>query len=113
LSRIEKQAFAETGLIELVIPASIELLDEDCFLRCGSLTSLTFETGSKLSRIEKYTLQDSSLIELVIPASVELLGDGCLYECRSLFSVAFKSGSKLLRNEMEVRREAGWVGKAK
>jgi hypothetical protein len=36
-------------LIEIEIPASFEILGEDCFLGCGSLTSLTFESGSRLS----------------------------------------------------------------
>jgi hypothetical protein len=53
LSQIEMQGFAETRLIEIVIPALVEGVGENCFLRCGSLTSLTFELGSRLSPIEK------------------------------------------------------------
>jgi hypothetical protein len=48
LLRIEKEAFFGTGLIEIIIPASVEVLGVMCFLDCGSLSSVTFEEGSKL-----------------------------------------------------------------
>jgi hypothetical protein len=35
-------ALSETGLIELMIPASVELLGESCFLQCGYLSELKF-----------------------------------------------------------------------
>jgi hypothetical protein len=95
LSRIENREFAETGLIELVIPPSVELLGEGCFVRCGSLISLAFESGSRLSRIEKQAFARTSVIELVIPAPVELLGEGCFLKCESLTSLTFESGSRL------------------
>jgi hypothetical protein len=52
LSRIEKQAFAETGLLEIDIPASVEFVGEGCVAGCISLPSLTFEFGSRLLLIE-------------------------------------------------------------
>jgi hypothetical protein len=69
---MEKKASGGTRLIEIVIPASIEILGENCFVGCGSLTSLTVESGSRLSRIEKQAFAGTALIELVIPGSVEL-----------------------------------------
>jgi hypothetical protein len=95
LSRIEKQAFAEAGLIEIMIPASVEMLSEECFVRCQSLKSLLFESGSRLSRIEMCAFEESGLIEIVIPASVEILDANCFAECRSLSSITFERGSRL------------------
>jgi hypothetical protein len=46
------KAFSGTGLIEIIIPASIEFLGEECFSYCISLSSMTFECSSRLSRIE-------------------------------------------------------------
>jgi hypothetical protein len=86
--------FAETGLLEIGIPASVEFIGEYCFPRCVSLTSLTFESGSKLSRIEKETFAETGLHAIVIPESVEFLGEGCFAQCRSLLSVSFESGSR-------------------
>jgi hypothetical protein len=51
LSRIEKHAFNRTGLIEIILPSSIEMivpalvevLSEECFFDCRSLSSVTFE----------------------------------------------------------------------
>jgi hypothetical protein len=42
LSRIEKYAFNGTGLVEIILPASVEMLGESCFYDCGSLSSVTF-----------------------------------------------------------------------
>jgi hypothetical protein len=54
LSRIEKRGFIGTGLVEIILPSSVEFLSVLCFLGCGSLSSVTFESGSRLSRIEKW-----------------------------------------------------------
>jgi hypothetical protein len=40
-------------LVEIVIPSSVEMLGERCFSGCRSLSSITFESGSRLSRIEE------------------------------------------------------------
>jgi hypothetical protein len=49
LSRIEKQALNVTGLIEIILPSSVEVLGERCFAHCKSLSSMRFESRSKLS----------------------------------------------------------------
>jgi hypothetical protein len=61
-------------LFEIVIPASIEILGEDCFLKCSSLSEIKFESESKLSGIEKQTFSETEtgLIEIIIPSSVEI-----------------------------------------
>jgi hypothetical protein len=37
----------KTGLNEIVIPSSVEFIGECCFLRCGSLTSVTVKSNSR------------------------------------------------------------------
>jgi hypothetical protein len=59
LSRIEAWAFSETGLIEIILPASVEILCEQCFSECRSLSSVTFERGSKLLGNEKEILSQA------------------------------------------------------
>jgi hypothetical protein len=99
LSRIGKLAFRETGLVEIIVPASVEVLSEYCFCLCRSLSSVTFEIGSRLPRIEAEAFCQTGLDEIIIPASVELLCERCFSLCTSLSSVRFETGSKLSRIE--------------
>jgi hypothetical protein len=56
----------EQDCLRLLFPKSVEFIGEDCFLKCGSLTSLTFESDSKLSRLETVALSETGLLEIVI-----------------------------------------------
>jgi hypothetical protein len=49
-------------LIEIIIPASIEFLGEKCFSDCKSLSSITFESGSKFQGIEREVLSRTGWI---------------------------------------------------
>jgi hypothetical protein len=48
LSRIEKWAFQKTCLVEIILPTSVEVFGECCFSECRSLSSVTFESESRL-----------------------------------------------------------------
>jgi hypothetical protein len=37
-------------LVAIIIPALVEVLGKDCFSLCKSLSSVTFESGSRLSK---------------------------------------------------------------
>jgi hypothetical protein len=76
LSRIEKGALRGTGLISIEIPSSVEILGENCFIKCESLTSPTFESQSIMSRTGKHGFDLAGLTEIVIPPSVDIFGDG-------------------------------------
>jgi hypothetical protein len=82
-------------LIEIIIPSSVEILGGWCFSECRLLSSVTFESGSKLSRIEQQAFNQTGLIEIILPSSVEILGARCFSECVSLSSVTFERGSRL------------------
>jgi hypothetical protein len=72
LSRTEKWTFAGTGLIEIIIPASVEVLRERFFYECRSLSQVIFESASRLSRIVSRVSFETGSIEIVISASVEV-----------------------------------------
>jgi hypothetical protein len=97
------------GFVEIIRPSSVEVLSERCFSECKSLSSVTFESGSKLSRIEKNAFAGTGLIDIIIPASVDFLGEGCFADINSLSSVAFESESRLSRIEKPAFRETGLV----
>jgi hypothetical protein len=101
------------GLIEIIIPASVEVLGECCFAECGSLSLVTFESESRLSRIEELAFFGTGLVEVIIPASVEVLGERCFSGCGSLSSIRFESGSRLRESGREVLQKAGWVRRGK
>jgi hypothetical protein len=97
-------------LIEMIVPASIEFLGFECFSLCKSLSSIIFESGSRLSRIEARAFYETGLIEMIVPASIEFLGLECFSNCTSLSSITFESGSKFQGNEREVLSRTGWIG---
>jgi hypothetical protein len=57
LERIEGGAFAEIGLTEIAIPASVKVIGEECFQSCEALASVTFDAVSGLERIEKLAFE--------------------------------------------------------
>jgi hypothetical protein len=101
LRKIEAFAFAgRVSLVSICIPASVEILGNDCFgglyltenpkfcfgsyypnrdFRCCiSLESVTFEKVSKMKEIGARAFTGCiSLRSICIPASVEILGDNC------------------------------------
>jgi hypothetical protein len=55
------------------ISSSISVADINCFSNCTSLTSVTFESNSKLQRIEESAFEKTGLRTIQIPATVEVL----------------------------------------
>jgi hypothetical protein len=69
-----------------VIPRSVEILCSSCFYSCESLTSISFESNSRLTRIESNAFSSSSLQSIVIPRGVKILDSSCFSGCNSLTS---------------------------
>jgi hypothetical protein len=78
---------------------AIECDCEFCFSSCKSLTSVTFESDTKLQRIDESAIAESGLRAMQIPASVEMLSKNGFSECISLASVTFQVNSQLHRTE--------------
>jgi hypothetical protein len=95
LSRLEQEAFCESGLTAIHIPASVEVICASCFYSCESLVSVTFAVDCKLSRLGQQAFCSSELTAIHIPASVEVICEKFFSFCRSLVSVTFAVGCKL------------------
>jgi hypothetical protein len=91
LQRIGKSAFAYSSLKIIEIPASVEIVCQYCFDKCKSLTTVTFESNSKLQRIEESTFQQSCLTELFLPNSIHFLS-GSAFASAFLNSISFWPG---------------------
>jgi hypothetical protein len=78
------QNFSESSEIE--IGRHIEILGSYCFSSCKSLSSITFESNSRLTRIESKAFSFSSLQSKLIPSNVEILGSECFSYCKSFIN---------------------------
>jgi hypothetical protein len=72
-------AFSQTGLFEIILPSFVAVLGEKFFYYCKSLSSVTFESGSRLSRIEGWAFSETVLVEIILPSSVAVLGEKFFY----------------------------------
>ena len=94
LTAIRTQAFWNTSLVSISIPASVETIDASAFKGCSSLATVTFEKGSKLKTIDGFH-SCTSLTTIEIPASVETIKGAAFQYCTSLQTVTFEKGSQL------------------
>jgi hypothetical protein len=68
------------------IPVSVESLSTSCFLGCESLSSVTFEPGSRLRHIDEGAFSTrSSLESFCIPASLQLIHGSSLLDTSRTF----------------------------
>jgi hypothetical protein len=103
LKLLEVSTFDGTDLTSIHIPASIELIDNECFQTCRSLSIVTFEGGSRLKAIGYEAFGRSGIAAVTIPASVEVLCQSCFSGCRFLREVRFERGSQLVIMRSERR----------
>jgi hypothetical protein len=92
-------AFHLSGLRSIHLAAPVTNIYDECFARCESLESVTFESASKLSCIPFGAFSDIAIKSIHVPASVEILAESCFSHCRFLESITFESISKLQRIE--------------
>jgi hypothetical protein len=101
LSEIGANSFTSySSLTSICLPCSVQVLGDNSFRDCSSLSTFTFESDSKLRRIEANALSGClSLRSICLSASVEFSGDRSFAWCKLLSSFTFESGSKLGRIE--------------
>ena len=52
-----KRAFANSGLVSILIPSSVTIIGEECFDSCSSLQTVTFADDSNLTTLKKSAFQ--------------------------------------------------------
>lgn len=80
----------------IIIPPSVEIIDNYAFFRCSSLISIKFKRISRLKFIGNYSFQETPLTHFEFPSSVEVIGAGAFRFCSNLSSISFPNDSKLI-----------------
>ena len=92
LSEISECAFAETQIVNLVLPSSIQKISYSAFAHCTNLQSISLNNG--LQTIEDMAFGGiSQLEELVIPATVINMTELAVDECSTLKKMKFEGNA--------------------
>ena len=119
VEKIGDYAFSESGLVEMVLPESVETLSYRAFYSCNSLTTFKFPTEittlgigifSYSKALESVTLPTNitsipdkmfyhceGLKNITIPDSVETIGDSSFCDCVSLEKIVIPSSVKTIK----------------
>lgn len=85
ITAISERVFADSCLESIVIPSSIEVIEDGAFENCYKLKTVVFEENSKLEEIRSCAFWDcTSLEEIILPLSLDKIGDFVFYNCHSL-----------------------------
>ena len=119
LKSIGVKAFSELAITAVTIPASVTTIEDEAFLLCNGLATLTFADNSQLKTIGNNAFKGTAIsgelnnlpaslesignaafngltiTGVVIPASVTTIGDYAFSGCSSLAALSFADGSQL------------------
>jgi len=115
LATIGINAFRESGLTSITIPASVTSIEDSVCQSCLYLTSILFEPNSQLETIGEYAFNYNFYFSgpsrsITIPATVTSIGFMAFNKCTTLTSVSFESGSALTTISNRAFRESGLSG---
>jgi hypothetical protein len=95
VKRLCAQAFCNSGLRYIEIPASLEVIEKACFLN-SPLQQIDFAKDCKVKRIGKCAFAKTQIRSITVPSAVEVICSHCFCACRSLREVLFEPDSKLV-----------------
>jgi hypothetical protein len=90
-----EHAFYRSGIRNILIPRSIELLDVACFEGCDSLRLVAFEGFSSLHRIKRKVFGMCSFHFVCLPRTVTRIGSSSFSSCPFLCALYFEPGCVL------------------
>ena len=87
LKTIEEGAFFYSALTSIEIPASVETIGESAIAACSSLSTITFEKGSKLKTIGSdafFSCTNLKTFDASYCRWLNSIGSGVFFQCNSL-----------------------------
>ena len=88
--------FYRTSLESVVIPSTLEVLEELTFCGCKNLASVVFAEGSRLREIGNDCFAYSNLKAFEAPPSLRKICNGAFAECKRLQDVRMNEGLEIL-----------------
>jgi len=92
LKIIDKKSFASTGVQDIAVCDSVEVVETDAFKDCTALKKVSFGKQSKLAEIQEASFDGSALEKICLPASVKKINKRAFYNCKNL-SVIYYDGT--------------------
>lgn len=78
--KIESFWFRQSSVKSIVIPKSVEVIEQGAFRKCENLKRVSFQARSRLEKIGVECFEYSGLEEITLPASVREVGAEA-FEC--------------------------------
>ena len=75
LKYIGVRSFARLKITEIILPKSLEIIEEGAFYNCSFLSKVNLEDCPNLTYIGSQAFSNCSIKEITIPASVEVMGE--------------------------------------
>jgi hypothetical protein len=104
---LRRQCFSGSSLPQIVIPRSIEVVEEASFNNCHSLSSVVIESNSCLRRIERQAFSSTfSGAQVVLPHSIEFISsDAFDLDCEIGFDIGELSAAIKAWQRIRDRRQ--------
>ena len=94
IQTIHEQAFAQSNIETIVIPASVTEIQAQAFGECAHLNSVTFDTGSVLETIGDQAFAKTAITAIDLPESVTSIGEQAFAQT-ALQSITFNNTGAL------------------
>lgn len=92
ISTYSSSTFTEIGNASIIIPKEVVTINNSCFYKCVSLTSLSFEQNSQLTTIGTRGFQSCYFLQTVtLPEGLTTIGGEAFHECNTLYSIDIPS----------------------
>lgn len=90
------EVFWHSALKSVVIPSTLEVIEQCTFCRCKKLTSVVFAEGSRIREIGPNCFAESGLKMFKAPPSLRKICDRAFYFCKKLRRVVLNEGLEIV-----------------